>query len=308
MKTTKIFLLALAAISLVACDKHDFIDDLVITGNVGPQAYWEVGSTMAPAGSSMDFVAQYYTSLKDQGVGIDRSEVWYNISETIDKTVNCPWVSTFAYTVSSIVTAEKRAQQKISEYKHSEVAVYSDSLKAYTFASTFPISGTLSPFQWAKPVNFTKEDSVSVETYFGAGFMQTFKDSLYTLLSTRDTENYSYADFRKMYMGITSAPDFQEFTDSTWNPAKGPKDDPDAYDKHFKWNADSTAKPIPAKIEAWYKDSVTFAQLINSTAENCYDVSYKRTYAIRAIMRVYDDRKLDPEVYGTTVAKDIEIN
>ncbi len=303
MKTTKILLLALAAFSLAACDKHDFIDDLVITGEVGPQAYWEVGSTMAPAGSEMDFTAQYYTSLSKEGVSIDRSEVWYNITETIDKAITSPWISSFTYSVASVITAEKRAQQLIKEYKHDEVAVYSDSLRAYTFSSTFPISGTLSPFQWAKPTYFTKDDSTSVETYFGVGFIQTFKDSLYTLLDAR--EDHGYNDFRKMFLGLGIREDFGAYTDSTYDA------NTDSYIKHFKFTADSLATPIPADITRLYNDSITFAQLIQNTAENCYDVTYKRNYKIRAILRVYDDRKLPlypMGVYGTTVAKDIDIN
>ncbi len=296
MKTTKIFLLALAAFSLAACSKHDFIDDLVITGEVGPQAYWEVGSAMAPAGSEMDFTVQYYTSV--EGATIDRSEVWYNITETIDKSIICPWVSTFAYATTSVVTAEKRAQQKISEYMHEDYAVYSDSLRAYTFAASFPISGTLSPFQWAKPNYFTATDSASVETYFGEGFMQNYKDSLYSFLVTKDPVYYSYSDFRKMFLGLGIREDFKAYTDSTYDA------NTDSYIKHFKWNADSTDMPVPADIVRLYNDSINFAQLIQNTAENCYDVTYKRNYKIRSILRVYDNRG----VYGTTVAKDIDIN
>ncbi len=290
MKTTKIFLLALTAFSLVACDKHDFIDDLVITGEVGPQAYWEVASALTPAGSNMEFTAQYYTSLKDQGVGIKRSEVWYNITETIDKSVSCPWLKTFSYSVNDINIAEKRAQQKISEYLHDEVAVYSDSLKAYTFTSTFPISGTLSPFQWAKPVTFTKEDSLSVENYFGAGFMQSFKDSIQTKMK--------YEDYRNMFLGLGVREDFKEWTDSVFDL------NTNSYIYFFKGNADPDGELIPADVTRLYNDSIDFGMLIQNAAENSYDVSYKRTYAIRAILRVYDTR----EVYGTTVAKDIEIN
>ncbi len=275
-------MLALAALSLVACDKHDFIDDLTITGEVGPQAYWEVGSAMAPAGSNMDFTTQYYTSVA--GVTIDRSEVWYNITETIDKSINCPWTSTFTYTVSSVLTAEKRAQQKISEYKHDDYAVYSDSLSAYTFAASFPISGTLSPFQWAKPATFAAADSASVETYFGEGFMQHFKDSLYTKME--------YADFKKMFLGLSIRESFAEYTDSTFDA------NTNAYIYHFPNNE------IPADVTRLYNDSIPFASLILNTAENCYDVTYKRNYKIRSILRVYDSRG----VYGTTEYKDIDIN
>ncbi len=288
MKTTKIFLLALATFSLVACDKHDFIDDLVITGEVGPQAYWEVASALASAGSNMEFTAQYYTSV--EGVTINRSEVWYNITETIDKSISCPWLKTFTYSVTELSTNEKRAQQKISEYLHDDVAVYSDSLKAYTFTDVFPISGTLTPFQWAKPNYFTKDDSLSVETYFGTGFMQNFKDSIQAKMQ--------YADYRNMFLGLGIRDDFKEWTDSVYDP------NTDSQIYFFKGNADPNGTIIPADVTRLYNDSIDFGMLIQNAAENSYDVSYKRTYAIRAILRVYDSRG----VYGTTVAKDIEIN
>lgn len=36
MKHRNIFVLALALLACTACDKHDFIDDLVITGDIDP--------------------------------------------------------------------------------------------------------------------------------------------------------------------------------------------------------------------------------------------------------------------------------
>lgn len=285
MKKVGILLLGMVALGLSSCDKHDFIDDLTITGEVGPQAYWEVASALMTAGSEMNFDAQYYTSLKD--VSIDRSEVWYNLTESLEKTVTCPWVSTFSFTVTSVTSEEKRVAQKIAEFKHEDVAQWSDSLHAYFFSGSFPVSSTLAPFAWNNPVEF---DSTKMDAYFGEGFMQHFKDSLYTMMQ--------FEDFRKMYLGLGLREDFKEFTDSTFDVNSN------AYKYHFPWNADSTATPIPAKIAELYADSIGFAQLIENSAENNYAVSYKRSYQIRALLRVYDDR----EVYGTTVAKEILIN
>ncbi len=288
MKTTKIFLLALAAFSFVACDKHDPFDDILITGDVGPQAYWTVGSSMVSAGSRMTFEAQYYTSVA--GRTIDRSEVWYNLTETLDKTVNCPWVSTFAYTISSVTSEEKRVSQMIEAYPHSE-SYWNDSLHAYFFKGDFPVSSTLKPFQWAKPV-ITEDglDEGRVAEYFGETFMKGFKDSLETKMQ--------YADYQKMFLGLGIRDNFKEWTDSTYDKNSA------SWKYHFKWNADSTATPVPAKVTALYRDSISFADLITNAAENCYDISYTRTYAIRALLRVYDSEG----VYGITVAKDIEIN
>lgn len=285
MKVRNIAAVVLAVGCLTACDKHDFFDDLTITGNVGPQAYWEVAGDVVAAGNDMMFTAQYYTSLAD--LDIARSEVWYDLNEKLEKTVTCPWVTTFTYTYTSTVAEQKRVSQKIMVYNHKEVAQWSDSLHAYFFAGAFPVSATLKPFKWSYPQQF---DEAAMNTYFGDGFMQHFKDSLYSLLK--------FDDFRKMYLGLGLRDDFKEFTDSTFDVNSN------AYQYHFPWNADSTATPVPADVERLYRDSVTFDQLILNTTENNYAVDYKRSYNIRAILRVYDER----EVYGTTEMKTIEIN
>ncbi len=172
-------MLALAAVALMACDKHDPFDDILITGEVGPQAYWTLESSMVSAGDSMGFTAQYYTSLKDQGVTIDSSAVWYNITESVEKTVSCPYVT---FSISALATGEKRVMQFIKSYPHLE-EYQNDSLSAYTFSSTFPVSGTLSPLTWVNPTIYSQDN---VDNYFAditeaAGyesFNQLFKDSL----------------------------------------------------------------------------------------------------------------------------------
>lgn len=268
---------------LTSCEKHDFIDENVITGNVGPQAYWEVASSTVSAGSEMSFVAQYYSTEAE----IDHSEVWYNLQETQDKTVSCPWVTTFTYSISSVVTQEKRISQQIEIYPHS-LAVWSDSLHAYTFTGAFPVSGTLSPFSWSKPTTF---DSSKMDLYFGEGFMQHFKDSLYTLMD--------FKDFRNMILGLELMDNFLIYTDSTEDVNAGEG----VYTYHFPKDPVTGETPVPDAVKALY-DGISFDQLINNTANSCYDVEYKRTYAIEAIMRVYDVNN----VYGTTVAKEIDIN
>lgn len=285
MKHRNIFVLAAVLLACTACDKHDFIDDLVITGDVGPQPYWVVESSVVTAGADVPFTAQYYTSVK--GVSIDRSEVWYNVTENLEQVVNCPLTQTFTYSVSKVTASEKRIAQKIKTFVHSDVAVWNDSIHAYYFEGTFPVSSTLASFKWDKPVHY---DDENFRMYFGNDYQQQFKDSLYNLLK--------YEDFRNIILKTNVRESFQEFSDSTFDV------NTNSWVRHFKWNADSTDTPIPEKVTELYQDSISFDQLIFNAGENCYDLTYKRTYQIRALLRVYDDR----EVYGTTVAKDIEIN
>ncbi|MBQ9339149.1 MAG: hypothetical protein IJS13_02310 [Paludibacteraceae bacterium] len=281
----QLFILGIAVLGLTACDKHDFFDDILVTGEVGPQAYWEIESSVVSAGGSMGFTTQYYTSLPN--VGFDRSEVWYNLTEKLEKTVSCPWVTTFTYTITSTVSEEKRVAQKIATYPHATYAQWSDSLHAFTFTSSFPISGTLSPFSWVKP-SVLEEDKVVA--YFGEGFMEHFKDSLYNKMQ--------YADFTNMYKGLGILDDFTAYTDTTFDI------NTNSYIAHFKWNEDSTDTPVPDKIRELYNDSISFADLIYNTSESAYSIEYKRSYQIRALMRVYDSNG----VYGQTIAKDIDIN
>jgi len=275
MKTIKYLFLSLLAVALLsACAKHDFFDENVITGNIGPQAYWDVGSSTVSAGSDMPFVAQYYSTVAD----IDRSEVWYNIIETIDKSVSCPWVVSSTYSISSVTTEEKRISQKIQEYPHS-LAVWSDSLHAYVLTNQFPVSNTLSVFSWVNPAVF---DSTKMVTYFGPDFMQQFKDSLRNNVM-------QFADYKNMMLKMGLLDDFKQYTDSTLDPNSG------GWVYHFPNNQ------IPAEINKLF-DNIPFDKLIEG--DSGYNVSYKRSYSMNAILRVYDVRG----VYGTTVSKAIDIN
>lgn len=277
-KIVQLVAVCLMLLLVASCEKHDFIDEISITGNIGPQAYWEVGSSTVSAGTEMPFELQYYTTTD---VEPDRSEVWYNITEIQEKSVSCSWVTTFSYSVNSIISEQKRIEQKIQTYPHS-LAVWSDSLHAYTFKASFPVSGTLRPFAWVKPEQF---DSARMDTYFGTGFMQQFKDSLYGLMK--------FADFKNMMLGLSLVDNFKQYTDSTFDTNSN------SYVYHFpKINGQT---PVPAAITNLY-NNIPFDRLIESAAG--YNVEFKRTYFLEARMRVYDKR----DVYGMTVLKKIDIN
>lgn len=279
MKKFVYITVCLLLLEMVSCvEKHDFFDENAITGNIGPQAYWEVESSTVSAGSAMPFEVQYYTTAEN----IDHSEVWYNIIEMQEKTVSCPWVTTFTYSVGSTKSEEKRISQKIQEYPHS-LAIWSDSLHAYTFKAEFPVSGTLSPFSWSKPEVF---DYDNMETYFGKGFMEQFKDSLHTLMK--------FADYKNMMLGMGLMEDFKQHTDSTL--------DVNSYQwvYHFPKDADGNT-PVPAEIDNLY-NNIPFDRLIEGASG--YNVTFKRSCSINAVLRVYDKHN----IYGTTVSKEININ
>ena len=280
--TTFIMSIVAAALVLTACAKHDFFDEDTITGKVGPEAYWEVGSAVVTAGSNMDFIAQYYSSVSQ----IDHSEVWYDVEETVDKSVTCPWTVTFTYTLSSNITEQKRVSQLIKEYKHAE-SMWSDSLHAYVLNDVFPVSGTLAAFDWKQPVQF---DSTKMIQYFGDTYMADFKEAVH--------QKMQFADYRKMYIGMGKLEDFKQYTDSTEDKNQGEG----VYVYHFPKNAQGE-EVVPYAIDSIW-ETIGFAELIDNTANGYYDVEYKRSYALNALMRVYDVRG----IYGRTVSKHIDIN
>ncbi len=272
---------SLLMLCLVACEKHDFLDEITMTGDIGPQAYWEIGSSMVSAGANVSFTAQYYSTVSE----IDYSEVWYSINETLEKTVSCPWVTTFTYEISSSVSEEKRISQKIEEYPHEE-ALWSDSLHAYYFTGSFPVSSTLSSYSWSKPETM---DTTLAERYFGQEFMQNFKDSLYTLME--------FDDFQRMFLGLELLEDFTQYTDSTYDDNAG------SWTYHFPKNEETGETIIPDTIPQIY-EGISFYDLIFNTSTGVYDIEYKRTYDLEAVLRVYDTRG----VYGLTTIKEITIN
>jgi hypothetical protein len=268
---------------MISCvEKHDFFDENVITGNVGPQAYWEIGSSAVSAGTNMPFTVQYYTTAAD----IDHSEVWYNVVETIEKSVSCPWVTTFTYSVATTQSEEKRISQRVQEYPHS-LAVWSDSLHAYTFKAEFPVSSTLKTFSWTNPEATFDYDKMN--TYFGESFTKQFKDSLQTLMK--------YADYKKMMseMGLVENFD-REYNHPYYDEASG--SDIDAFEEV---PAGSGKRPVPDAIKALY-ESITFDHLIEN-ATGGYNVLYKRTYKSNATLRVYDKK----DIYGLAVTKEFDI-
>lgn len=272
----------LLMLGLFSCEKHDLFDENTMTGDIGPQAYWEIGSSMVNAGSEVPFTAQYYSTVSE----IDHSEVWYKIEESLEKNVSCPWVTTFTYDISSSVTEEKRISQKIQEYPH-ELATWNDSLHAYYFESTFPVSYTLSAYSWSKPATM---DTTLAERYFGQEYMQHFKDSLYTLMQ--------FDDFQKMFLGLELLEDFKQYTDSTLDENAGEN----VYTYHFPKN-EAGETPVPEDIRRMY-EGISFYDLIFNTSTGVYDIEYKRSYGLEAVLRVYDTRG----VYGTTIMKEISIN
>lgn len=282
MRKFKNIVIALLPLFLLSnCDRNDSLDDDVIVGQMAPHVYWEVESSTVSAGSSVPFSVQYYTTSSDS---IDHLEVWYNLVEDESKVVTCPWVVSFTYSITSTKSIEKRISQEISDYVHS-TSYWSDSLRAYTFKSTFPTSGTLSSVTWSKPSTF---DSDKMIKYFGNDFMTNFKDSLYNLMDA--------SDFQKMFLGLSLVENFKVYLDSTYNDNSG------SWDYHFPYDSEGNA-PVPAEVKAIY-ETIPFSDLIYDASTASYSVEYGRSYSINANIKVLDKKG----VAGIGLSKQITLN
>ena len=199
MKTIfKTLALGLLLMTVASCEKHDPFDENTITGAVGPEAKWDIASSMIKAGESMEFTGQYYSTVADNY--IDHSEVWYELFEKEDKMVSASLIKAFSYSYTSNTTAQKRMLQTIQSYPHSE-DLWNDTLHAYVLADKFPISYTLSPVSWAQPKDtngFTK----NLHAYFGENFATEFKQGL-TAKMNPSAEERNYGAYMNVINGLS---------------------------------------------------------------------------------------------------------
>ncbi len=276
MNKIKYIILSIALISMISCDKHDSLDNNVITGPMAPQVYWEVSSSTVKAGSNVPFVCQYY--ITGDSV-IDHLEVWYNIVKKEDKMVNCPWLSTFSYSITTSTESVERMDQCISTYAHDE-GTWNDSIRAYTFAAEFPTSNTLTSVSWSTPDTY---DDNKVITYFGEGFKEHFKDSLYSMMK--------YEDFEKMLTGLGLVENFKIYADSVFD------ENSNSYEYMFK------NEEVPAEVKTIF-DGITFEQLIFNSGKNNYEIEFSRSYYINSNLHCVTTKN----IHGTAIEKTIDLN
>ena len=278
MKKLQYICIVMLCVAFGSCDRHDKMDEILIVGKLAPQVYWEVGSTTITAGNTIPFTVQYYTT---GDADISHSEAWYDLVETVDKNVTCPWTESFSYGITSIRSERKRIAEKITTYPHDE-NYWMPAILAYSFSGVIPTSATLSNTIWRQPADFAGADSVRMAGYFGDGFMQQFKDSLYNLMQA--------TDFRKMYQGLNLIDNFKEqFLDSTFN------DNSDSWEYHFPKVGEEY--PVPEAIKTIW-DNIPFADLVFNSSTGVFSVEYSRSYSVNAFLKTLDK---DGNAGSTTV-------
>ena len=298
----KIAMFALACLALVACDKHDSLDDQVFAGKIAPTVYWEVKSTTVTAGDSVPFVAQYYTTGQSE---VDYLEVWYDIVEIEVKEVSSPMLGTTAMSISSNVETQKRISTASCKFNHADILLREgsressgvDSLgivttfqETYKFTDKFPTSGTLSVISMGD----ANWDSASVARYFGDDFMQNFKDSIEIKLKgcagygkdaakgyNKVLANQNISEYQTVWVSIAGrdGKEFEAFRDSIVNPTESAMAGYEVYDYFFK---DSI---LPDVVDSAFL-GLEFKDLIFSGTE--YKINYKKSYKLNAQLKCFD--------------------
>ena len=303
---------------LSGCAKNDFIYDNVITGRVGPQVFWTIGSSAVRHGGYMDFTAQYYTTAP--GAVIDRVEVWYDVVLIEHTTVTSRHTTaTGGFTRFANITTptDMRISQLIHSIPHDlsspNISLHERSDEVFVMEEVFPVSSTLFPFTW-EPVTFNAADSAEMRRLFGDTFMEDFKLRMRNEMRLPDFQRMlvtnlqmmEQEEFNNLRDSVQRVPQYRLNPDGTmWiNPETGlPELDWSDRDNIIWLFPGNTVVNgvvqipvnLPARIEEVFNE-VTFQQLVNQADGEAYNVSYRREFQINAHLRIFDNRG----VYSST--------
>jgi len=301
MKTIKyIFVSLFVAAILWGCAKHDFFDEHLNVGRVGPQAFWEPAGSVVRAGGYMPFMVDYYHTVA--GAEVRYLEVWHDLTRIEERDLFSPWVTQFA--LRSVIETRVRIPQMAARFYHDK-DMWNDSVRAFRLHAAFPVDRTLFPIDWVHPGEFNEQSDSLLELHFGdtnrfgGPVMEWFRDSLYRLMV--------FDDWRRLFVdGLTefTGDEFKElFTDSTFarNPGR--------YIYRFPANQVDTitgeliGRTIPPfELDSMF-NALPFQRLIQRRDGN-YEVTFRQTFRINARMRIYDNHG----VFGLTEERLIDIN
>lgn len=188
----KLGLLALGAVAMSSCSKHDIINDVAPVGQPVPEAYWQLNSSVCKAGESFGFQGKYNPH---PGMEIDRSEVWYQIVRTEEASVTSKLGGTsLGYTHKSTMTDTVRSLQSCAVFPHS-LAEWD----GYEFVinGEVPVSRTLSPVKWA---DIPTWDQDNFDSYYPEGFAEGFLTTVVGYLTDPETTASYYNALRSVYI------------------------------------------------------------------------------------------------------------
>ncbi|MDE7154040.1 MAG: hypothetical protein K2O00_06315 [Muribaculaceae bacterium] len=239
------FTLALAALTLGSCAKHDLFEKNTVMGERVPTASWEVGSTACKAGEEFTFKGKYYT---EDGHVPHHSEVWYSVQrdESAAATVKLPG-TTLNYTQTVNNSEIVRSNQLIASFDH---ALAEWDGKQFVLNASVPTSATLAPVDWKNPKDWDQE---KFDSYYPAEFAQEFcdkiveyltKDSTYLAALQNTYINYPFTNEQFAAVNEKYGVSLPTDIDQT-------KPDADKSDRWFTQRAHN-----PAKVVGYYYTSV----------------------------------------------------
>ncbi len=141
----KLGLLAVGALMMSSCEKHDIIASTGELGQEVPAANWAPSSTVCKAGESFGFLGKYTTNTA-AGLNPDRSEVWYQIVSSEAISISCK-LGGVAYSLPVSKTDTVRSYQSMAVFPHS-MATW-ENMREWHISGSVPVSRTLSPVKWA---------------------------------------------------------------------------------------------------------------------------------------------------------------
>ncbi len=193
----KLGLLALGAVAMSSCAKHDIINDVAPVGQEVPTCYWQLNSTVCKAGDSFSFQGKYTTNTAE-GYEPDHSEVWYQIvcSEEMSVTSKLGGAS-LGYTKKATTVDTVRSYQSMAKFAHSDAQWDGHE---YILNGTVPVSRTLSPVKW---VDIAQWDEANFNEYYPEGFADEFNATIVSYLTDEATANNYYSAMQNIYVNYT---------------------------------------------------------------------------------------------------------
>ena len=170
----KIASLLLAIAGLSGCEINDPVNDWADLGQQTAYVYWELKDAVN-AGSDLDFRVYYYAD----GSTIEKAQVWYGVSSTINRAVTCPYIS---YTYTESETDEVVASHLVKEFDPQTVS-WDDAKSSYILDATFPVSSSWASVTWAS-VGSSDFTETLFKTYYPGDYETNFREALTTQIET----------------------------------------------------------------------------------------------------------------------------
>ncbi|MCT4586461.1 MAG: hypothetical protein N4A71_01425 [Carboxylicivirga sp.] len=264
---------------LSACEVNDPVNDLVRTGYVGANVYYEVEPTNSKAGRDVPFYTEYW-SVDDEFKNL---ELWYGIDKSLNYSLKSS-LNEYVYALDSAETA--RESQLISKFDH-DINSYDTEKAAYVIDDVFPVSYTLAPTVIENPLSYDEEQifklfpEVLIKNFY-AGLFETLDYNMLKMVLVEKTALIDQATFDTHYEVV-------EIVDPETGEVVGSE-------KVIK----EESKPVLLELF----EQVPLQDLIYNPNTFAYQVGYSRTYTLISKFRVVNGN--DVEVFSETKA--VEIN